>query len=409
MDLNNAFLGFNRPLIGSPAQTLFRAKEKESCLLASQHIVYRQNLGVCSAVSYGWPLNDLNRSIIEMHVLCGATPMAKGKSFIACVPCASRVLFLDNIGKCRCNCESFGFFTSSHLNLGRMQILLGLAAGRLPKHILTQFSMKFAACLSIGIALFACTSARADIFLNYNTTYTQNFDTLASTGTTSTTLPDSPNGWAFAETGTSLNVDGAYRIGTGSSNAGDTYSFGVALTNPITDRAFGELTSGTFNSTLGARFVNNSTNSLTKITTLSYFGEQWRVGSASSDKLDFQISTNATSLTTGTWVNVDALDFTGPKNSPNNSILDGNLAANRMLTTAINIALPTAVSPGQTFWIRWNSLDVGGNDHGLAIDDFSITAIPEPSSTLALGGLLVALGWYARRRKLKNLNRATTP
>ena len=52
--------------------------------------------------------------------------------------------------------------------------------------------------------------------------YTQDFNTLANTGTSSTL----PAGWALLEKGTSANT--SYTAGTGSSNAGDTYSFGAA-------------------------------------------------------------------------------------------------------------------------------------------------------------------------------------
>src|SRR6185436_737121 len=63
---------------------------------------------------------------------------------------------------------------------------------------------------------------------------TQNFDSLASAGTSSIT----PAGWGFVETGTNANT--SYAAGTGSNNAGDTYSFGTAAA----DRALGGLQSG---------------------------------------------------------------------------------------------------------------------------------------------------------------------
>ena len=68
-----------------------------------------------------------------------------------------------------------------------------------------------------------------------NTAYTQNFDTLASTGS-STLLPAD---WVISESGT--NANSTYTAGTGSSNAGDTYSFG---TTGSTERALGGLQSG---------------------------------------------------------------------------------------------------------------------------------------------------------------------
>jgi hypothetical protein len=46
--------------------------------------------------------------------------------------------------------------------------------------------------------------------------YTQDFNTLASSGTSSTL----PTGWAFSETGS--NANGLYAAGSGSLNTGDT-------------------------------------------------------------------------------------------------------------------------------------------------------------------------------------------
>ena len=58
---------------------------------------------------------------------------------------------------------------------------------------------------------------------------------------------------------------------------------------------------------------------------------------------------------------------------------------------------------GETLWIRWTETNDAGNDHGLAIDNVSVTAgtaIPEPSTyAMILGGLtlgLVALRRYRR-------------
>lgn len=77
------------------------------------------------------------------------------------------------------------------------------------------------------------------------TAYTQNFNTLANTGTSST-LPD---GWEFLETG--ANANSTYTAGTGSSNAGDTYSFGSVAA----DRALGTLRSGNLIPIIGASFT----------------------------------------------------------------------------------------------------------------------------------------------------------
>ncbi|HEX6847049.1 MAG TPA: T9SS type A sorting domain-containing protein [Chitinophagaceae bacterium] len=66
-------------------------------------------------------------------------------------------------------------------------------------------------------------------------TYNQDFNTLALSGTSSTV----PAGWLFSESGTNANT--IYTAGTGSGNAGDTYSFGAASNS---ERAFGGLQSG---------------------------------------------------------------------------------------------------------------------------------------------------------------------
>ncbi|MBK9015232.1 MAG: hypothetical protein IPM82_14865 [Saprospiraceae bacterium] len=58
---------------------------------------------------------------------------------------------------------------------------------------------------------------------NSSFTHTEDFSTLASSGTSSTV----PTGWAYVETGTSSRNDGLYTANNGSDNAGDTYSYGA--------------------------------------------------------------------------------------------------------------------------------------------------------------------------------------
>src|SRR5258705_12459436 len=150
--------------------------------------------------------------------------------------------------------------------------------------------------------------------------YTQDFNTLALSGTSSTV----PAGWLFSESGTNVNT--IYTAGNGSGNAGDTYSF-VAASN--SERAFGGLQSGSLNPTIGAGFTNNTGGTVTSLA-IAYTGEQWRlVALARPDRLDFQYSIDATSLTTGAWTDVNTLDFTGPVIAGTVGALDGNAAANR--------------------------------------------------------------------------------
>jgi hypothetical protein len=204
-----------------------------------------------------------------------------------------------------------------------------------------------------------------------NLTYTQDFDTLTNSGTSSTVPP----GFGFAETGT--NADTTYTAGTGSSATGDTYSFGVAGSN---ERAFGGLRSGSLVPTIGACFTNNIGGTINSIQ-ITYDGEQWRLGTAGrQDRLDFQYSLNAVSLTdaSATWIDVDPLDFSTPNTTTATGVKDGNAAENRTPGITALIA-PLSIPNGATVYIRFLDVDASGSDDGLAIDNFSFT----PSSLTA--------------------------
>jgi hypothetical protein len=209
------------------------------------------------------------------------------------------------------------------------------------------------------------------------TAYTQNFNALSNTaGSTTNDLNNDPQplpGWFINETGAGARDNEQYAVDTGSSNTGDIFSYGSAGS---TDRALGSIQSGTLIATLGAQFTNNTGQTITELV-ISFTGEQWRIANtaaARDDRLDFQISLNATGLTTGTWTDVNALDFTNPiKTAAAQGPLDGNAAANRTAITHTITGL--SIAPGETFWIRWNDFNAAGGDDGLAIDDFSLTPV----------------------------------
>ncbi|MCY7410484.1 MAG: hypothetical protein LH473_09435, partial [Chitinophagales bacterium] len=199
---------------------------------------------------------------------------------------------------------------------------------------------------------------------------TQNFNTLALSGTSSTL----PSGWLLSESGSNANT--IYTAGTGSGTAGDTYSFGSASNS---DRAFGGLQSGSLIPTIGAVFTNTTGSTVTSIS-ISYTGEQWRLGAtARVDRMDFQYSTNATSLTTGTWSDFDALDFTAPVTTGTVGALDGNAAANK--TSKSGTISSLSIANGATLYIRWNDFNATGSDDGLSVDDFTATLISSGPGT----------------------------
>jgi hypothetical protein len=249
----------------------------------------------------------------------------------------------------------------------------------------------------LAVVVAVSSMARADIVLTNDTnSYSQDFDTLASTGTTGTTVPA---GWYFSETGTSLNT--SYGVGPGSSTTGNTYSFGSAGS---TERAFGGLQSGALVPTIGARFINQGSSAIDKLS-VAYRGEMWRAGvtnRGAADRLDFQYSTDATSLTTGTWTGVSDLNFSSPILLAPQGALDGNAAGN---FTDISSDLVVNLNPNDVIWLRWNDFNVSSSDDGLAIDNFSVTAsflapIPEPGAMFLTGAASIAIAgrrWMRRR------------
>jgi VCBS repeat-containing protein len=225
-------------------------------------------------------------------------------------------------------------------------------------------------------------SSTAVTLSSLDVAYTQDFNTLANTGTSSAL----PVGWVFLETGTNANT--TYTAGTGSGNAGDTYSFGAAGS---TERALGTLLSGSLTPTVGAFFFNNTGATITSLD-ISYTGEEWRFGATGrADRLDFQYSTDATSLSTGTWADADTLDFTSPDTVGSVGARDGNSSSEQTTLSATLTGLN--IAPGATFAIRWSDFNASGADDGLAVDNFSLTPHSgAAASTVSIADASIAEG-----------------
>ena len=96
-----------------------------------------------------------------------------------------------------------------------------------------KFVMKMLVVAAFLVLNWFCSWGQISI-TTLGTALTENFNSLSSSGTSSTV----PAGWAFYETGSNANT--TYNVSTGSSTTGDTYSLGAAS---ATDRAFGGLLS----------------------------------------------------------------------------------------------------------------------------------------------------------------------
>jgi hypothetical protein len=250
--------------------------------------------------------------------------------------------------------------------------------------------------ITAGSAALATGSSPAPTAINLgNAAYTQNFDTLANTGSGPFTAL--PAGWQIAENGSGGAADGSYIVGTGSNNAGGAYSFGAAGSS---ERALGSLTSGTVNPIyLGALFTNATGATITGLS-LAYTGELWRRGTGSDDLLSFSYFIGTpTSLASSGWVNVSTLDFLSPETG--SGAVDGNTVS----TDIASIISGLSIGAGSSFAIRWTDSTVSGSNDGLAIDDLSLTAITATSAVPESGTwvMMVAgfglLGAALRRRR----------
>ncbi len=216
-------------------------------------------------------------------------------------------------------------------------------------------------------------------------TYSQNFDSLANTGTgiawtNNVTLP----GWYASKSAGSQDVTN-YNAGTGSSTTGAFYSFGGSGS---TERALGSLASGTpGNFAYGIRFTNDTGFARTNFI-VSYTGEQWRVANTGLQQLTcwYRLGgslTNADASSALLWTALPALDFTSP-NTNATQTLNGNVATNRTVFTNVGLAGVT-VDVGQELFLRWFDVDDAGNDDGLALDNLTVTFgssfIPQPPDT----------------------------
>ncbi len=248
--------------------------------------------------------------------------------------------------------------------------------------------------VAIVLAVFCALKAgAAPIPASLTGPYTQDFDTLANTGTTNSALPA---GWALLETGTSTRVNQQYAASNGSDNAGDVYSFGA--TNSA-ERAFGTLFSNTNTPTIGAFFKNDLGDTILALN-VSYTGEQWRFGATGrgADRLDFQYSLNATDLNNGTWIDFNPLDFTSPVNSGTIGALNGNTTSALLSGTITGLNIPD----GGTFAIRFKDFDAApGADDGLGVDNFALRAtiapLPGGLAIWIVGGACLALVRLRRR------------
>jgi predicted extracellular nuclease len=246
-----------------------------------------------------------------------------------------------------------------------------------PLHLTRRVGLVLSLFVLIGIAISLVERPSSALTNNgsittLETPLTENFNTLATAGTANAWSDNSTIGALYAQFAAIATNPTTYRASTGTDTTGAVYSFGTT-----TDRAFGSVGSNTTGDIFyGFKLTNNTGSTITSLD-VSYVGEQWRNGgNTSAQQLDFQYQvvapgtiTDANIPPTG-WTDFNALDFVSPVVGSTAAALDGNNALNR---TAKSATITVTVNAGQEIWLRWKDTNDAGNDHGLAVDDFSVT------------------------------------
>ena len=233
---------------------------------------------------------------------------------------------------------------------------------------------------AVALGLLPAVPVSAQILLSSGS-YTQNFDSLAISGsppwTDNSTLP----GW-YASKSASPNAVTNYLTGAGAANTGAIYSFGDSGSG---ERALGSIGSGTpGNFAYGVRFTNDTPSAQSNFV-VSYTGEEWRVADAALQTLSFSYRvgtqlTNADAPNSQAWTAFPALSFTSPNTGTNATALKGNDPTNRVAFA--NVLLTNVVlQPGDELFLRWFDPNDGGFDDALAVDDLTVTFSSAGSNT----------------------------
>ena len=223
---------------------------------------------------------------------------------------------------------------------------------------------------------------------------TQNFNSLTTAATDISVL--NTNGWRFA-TGASptfasgtLLADRASST-TGAFTAGGTYNFG----GTGVDRGLGAMTSVSFASPnhLIVELQNQTGVSITQLN-FAFDWERYRINSSAASGTFFSSSDGSA------WTAIAA------GNSGSYSTGTGTYGINNSSIDSISRTgsiTGLSIDAGQNHYLRWTFNTTGSNSQAIGLDNFSITAVPEPTS-IALVSLMCCTGFVAafRRRIAKS-------
>lgn len=259
---------------------------------------------------------------------------------------------------------------------------------------------------SLAAAGLLCGAAAAQAAISVNSTafvYGESFDSLTTSTSATAWVNDSTlAGWSlFISTGAAAPT---YAADNGSSNAGTFRSYGSSGSS---ERAlggaasggsyFGSPASGAIAGWIAVAFSNNTGGTLTGFT-LGFDGEQWRNGGNTAAQPMVLEYGFGSSFGTVVWTTPGgSFNWSSPVTGSTAAVVDGNAAGK---VAGVGGTVTTNWAAGDTLWVRWTERNDSGNDHGLAIDNFSlsVTAVPEPGALALLLAGLGVIGTVARRR-----------
>ena len=240
----------------------------------------------------------------------------------------------------------------------------------------------------------------AQILMSTTGSNTETFDGLGNSGTVNwidnSTIPN----WYSQRTGLLTT----YLLSTGTGNTGAGYNFG---STGSTDRALGSVGSNNANAggfAHGVQLKNTSGSNISDIK-VSYTLEQWRnAGTTSIHQFYVYYKTGTSALTAlnppdtfaippvdinaiNGWTKIPALTLNTPVNVVPASALDGNAAANKVSVS--NISIPGLnLANNEFIMIKWDDSNHVTSDHGLGLDDVTISwTVSAVSPTLSASAL----------------------
>lgn len=248
----------------------------------------------------------------------------------------------------------------------------------------------FPGLLGLGLCLVGPRLAGQIAIPAFHTPVTENFNSLGTAATANL-----PANWRLSAAGdtsvawgdaTHLTATSA-QASSGTPTIGGRYNWGQS----VADRALGFMSSSGYASPnhLLAHFSNGTGRTITDLS-IAFDYERYRLNTAPAS-ITFFHSTDGS-----TWSAAAAGDSGAFTTGASSYGFATPISSSSHLVTLASLNL----APGADFYLRWQFNTGGANSQGLGVDNFSLTAIPEPSTYAALGGAAAFAGaWWHRRRR----------